>query len=594
MSQFKRNRVAVVMGFGLLVFCGASLGLGLGHGGGRATMGERLSFTVPLRLEAGEYVDNECLAADVYFGDDKVSAFNVAATVARDGLGTSAVHVATLSTVNEPVITVYVAAGCFSRITRKYVVLADPPGMTMPSGAPVLEGGALASAGSATGLSAGMPSPRKKRRVGLAHRDRADGQAHAIGGGRSLHLTTPDIGRSAHLQLDPVAADALVAPTLRMGTTLSMPSALDEDAPALQARRASAAAYWRALQATPEQLAKDQVRLVDLEQRVAELQAHSDRMAAARRQALAAASAPDAAHQDLVTNEDEVREIRIVGLACVALFGLAAYAYMLWQRREAAVAATDHKDWWQGWMGGALPGATVPAQGPGGVSPQTTPAPDAPAGAFALEPAMAAPPAAPRSDLHVSLDAGALEPRRWAVMDELIDLAQQADLFAALGQDDAAQDLLEDHLQQAKSSSPWPYLALLEIGHKRGQRQDYERTRRMFDARFHGCAPDWADAAGLQGRHLAEHAEVFTLLQAAWPQPEQAMALLEGLVCHPDDEGTAGLGLLAYKELLTLYAAARDAAARGLTGGHVNAPPSLPEVLANTAGSAAGENALSA
>ena len=53
-------------------------------------------------------------------------------------------------------------------------------------------------------------------------------------------------------------------------------------------------------------------------------------------------------------------------------------------------------------------------------------------------------------------------PRELSV-EELLDLEQQADFFIALGQEDAAVDLLMSHLRSAGGQSPLPYTKLLEI-----------------------------------------------------------------------------------------------------------------------------------
>jgi len=140
-------------------------------------------------------------------------------------------------------------------------------------------------------------------------------------------------------------------------------------------------------------------------------------------------------------------------------------------------------------------------------------------------------------------------------IEELLDLEQQAEFFVALGQDDAAIDLLVEHLRSTGGGSPLPYLKLLEIYHRRNEPQAYERTRVRFNDRFNAYAPDWdSDLQG--GRSLEEYEGIVPRLQQAWPRPLDAMAELEALLFRKS-RGEL-FDLPAYREVLFLYAVARD------------------------------------
>ncbi len=140
-------------------------------------------------------------------------------------------------------------------------------------------------------------------------------------------------------------------------------------------------------------------------------------------------------------------------------------------------------------------------------------------------------------------------------IEELIDLEQQAEFFVVLGQDDAAIDLLLEHLRHTGGGSPLPYLKLLEIYRRRGMRADYERLRERFNLRFNAYAPEWE--ADLQaGRGLETYAGVIPRLQQVWPRPLDAMAELEALLFRKSRGDL--FDLPAYREVLFLYALARD------------------------------------
>jgi pilus assembly protein FimV len=152
---------------------------------------------------------------------------------------------------------------------------------------------------------------------------------------------------------------------------------------------------------------------------------------------------------------------------------------------------------------------------------------------------------------------GALQPAptRDLSIEELIDLEQQAEFFIVLGQDEAAIDLLVEHIRSTGGVSPLPYLKLLEVYRRQGAREGYERTRVRFNQRFNAYAPDWtADPA--QGRSLEGYPEVLPQLIQVWPKPLDAMAALEAMLFRKTDGEL--FDLPAYRELLFLYAMARD------------------------------------
>jgi hypothetical protein len=166
----------------------------------------------------------------------------------------------------------------------------------------------------------------------------------------------------------------------------------------------------------------------------------------------------------------------------------------------------------------------------------------------------------------------AVEPARDVSAEELIDLEQQAEFFVVLGQEEAAIDLLVGHLRDSGGASPLPYLKLLDIYHRRGDHEAYDRTRDRFNQRFNAHAPAWEAAAG-DGRALEDYPAVVAWLQKVWPQPLDAMAELESLLFRKD--GGELFDLPAYRELLLLYALARDLL-DGEPGGGVTVDVLLP------------------
>ncbi len=148
-------------------------------------------------------------------------------------------------------------------------------------------------------------------------------------------------------------------------------------------------------------------------------------------------------------------------------------------------------------------------------------------------------------------------------IEELIDLEQQAEFFVVLGQDEAAIDLLVEHLRSTGGGSPLPYLKLLEIHHRLNQREAYERMRTRFNHRFNAYAPEWGVDLG-HGRTLDDYAGVIPRLQQVWSRPLDAMAELEALLFRKS-RGEL-FDLPAYREVLFLYSLARDLLDRASAG----------------------------
>ena len=156
-----------------------------------------------------------------------------------------------------------------------------------------------------------------------------------------------------------------------------------------------------------------------------------------------------------------------------------------------------------------------------------------------------------------------------AAMEALLDLDQQVEFFAVLGQDEVAAGLLADHVRAESGVHPLPFLKLIEIHRRAGDEEALEDVRAAFEARFGVPAPAWDDGAG---RPLDEEPQALAELQAAWSRPEDAMALLEALQ-RPPRAGTA-LGMAALSDALFLYTVARD-----LRDHRVTAPAPMIDLL---------------
>ena len=86
-------------------------------------------------------------------------------------------------------------------------------------------------------------------------------------------------------------------------------------------------------------------------------------------------------------------------------------------------------------------------------------------------------------------------------------------------------------MRATAGGSPLPYLKLLEIHHRSGDRAAYERIRLRFNQRFNAYAPEWG--VDLQaGRSLEDYAGILPRLQQVWARPLDAMAELEACLLY--------------------------------------------------------------
>jgi hypothetical protein len=553
--------------------------LGFGRAVSDAVLGQAFTFTVPVHVDAGERFGLDCMSADVYYGEEHLQPAAVRTELERGTAdNTWVVRITASVPVGEPIVEVALSAGCERRFMRRFTVFADPPtvGGTAARLPPAAGGTvspaatALPSTAAATDGTSNAGGARSTRHQGNPGNPPTSGRTRAAHKGPTLALAreldasaaaatarpVPDAGSArkpgprvaapvatprlvldggySHLKLDledpiiPAAAGA-------SGAAIGLSDLDDPDARQLKALEQSIQAVKRESQAQHDAAAK-------LQSQLAEAQSRNDWMP------------------------------WIFGLLAVALAAIAALAWRLRQQAKA------HQSAWfnEAQASAQAPLSPMPASV---VSPPVAQPPadlrDIPA-IIAAEPFPQPPALEPDaygalgtgvvSDLSATrpLDRRALAglmaqqdsaPRELSV-EELLDLEQQADFFIALGQEDAAVDLLMSHLRSAGGQSPLPYTKLLEIYRRQGDRSAYERTRARFNRRFNAYAPDWDTGPG-SGRLLEDYPDTVAMVQNAWASPIDAMAILEGLLFKRDDTSEL-FDLPAYRDVLVLYSLARD------------------------------------
>jgi pilus assembly protein FimV len=537
-----------------------AMALGVGRFDNHGALGSPLHMAVDLRLDEGESLSRECISVDALVGESRLapSSLRWALEPGSDAAGRR-LRIASNVVIDEPVVTLTVQFTCPTRLTRKFVALIDPPGISLatagtvpapvavpyipvePATAPALKvaESAQTQPPAAKPRSArAAPKPRREAatRRASAQRNVAAAPARPRGAAQNTARASAAPAAGARLKLE--AADDAAT---RAGLDLREASQAAAAASAVSAVAAAASA------AEDPALAQARERLQALEDNFTRLQAEGR-----------------ATQASLLQMQQRLQEAEaqryanplVYGLGALAALLAAALVVLLWKRPPSQAATAP-------WYGdSAEPEARVAADD--WQTPETMP----PALPRREETSLPETTASPMmlSQVHALASETSATGGRPEVADpalaveELIDLEQQAEFFVVLGQDEAAIDLLMGHLRSSGGASPLPYLKLLEIYRRRGDREASERIRERFNRRFNAYAPEWqADPA--EGRTLADYPTVTASLQEIWSTPAQAMRALEASLFRRDGSAST-FDLPAYRELLFLYSVARDLAER--------------------------------
>ena len=581
----RRATTTYAIGPMLWVAASAVQAVGFGRVSNTTSLGQPLNFEAVVRLSADETLTPECVFAEVFSGDNKLvqPLVRVQLDSGADG-GERKVRVRTSSVIDEPVVTVVLTLGCDgSKTTRKFVAFIDPPAVGLaqsgavgepsaalsPTEAPATaaaNGARPAADPGAASASPGAQAEPPLRVARPAARVVKRAKSTVVGTAQPRKTRSPAFGAQrpptqqagSRLQLEAAAPIRTAkAPAPAPAPVTAPPAA----APAVVSPPLAAASAALAAPAASSVLVAEAPKvatepLVDpLASERARLKALEDSLTRVRDETMAA-------QKSLATLQLKVKEAESQRYANPLVYALAGVCALLalavaglWRRQ---VRARNEPKWW----GTVAPGAAAVA-----ASRLPEPEDDVPSQfaevAEPVKPAarvIVAPEAAKQvwADSRQTEPAPDLvpEPRRDLSVEELIDLEQQAEFFVVLGQDDAAIDLLMGHVRSTGGISPLPYLKLLEIYRRRGDRSAYERIRERFNRRFNAYAPDW-DADLQQGRSLEDYPATIARLEALWVMPSRVMETLEASLFRRDETEEA-FDLPAYRELLFLYAVARD------------------------------------
>lgn len=570
--------ISLTLGTLLLAVAGETQALGFGRVVNVSTLGQPLNFAATVRLDSDESLARECVSAEVQSGDAKLPAAAVRVTLEPGAdANERQVRVTTLTPIDEPIATVSVTVGCIPSLSRSFVTLIDPPlvnlaqtgGTPPPTLPPQRVESPSAPAVAAAQAADDESRPRPAREPAAARPRPPRPSMAAAPRAPAVDAQTPRPRRASpaaarvaprptppgpRLKLEQVAPIVTAAASAAPRQADPMPAA---ETPASGAAVAAAAPASGAA-VTPVDAAERR-RIDALEESLAALR-----------------ESTDSTQKSLADLQGRLKESEAARYANPLVYALAVLAALL----SVAVAVL----WWrqshprggsQWWLAPAG-GATTTGAGALRAGMSRRGSIEMPSGSAKLETEPAVMDDRPRGiieDMPLRRSPAAIVPppptptvvlpeppvlRRELSVEELIDLEQQADFFVVLGQDEAAIDLLMGHVRSSGGISPLPYLKLLEIYRRRGEREAYERVRERFNRRFNAYAPDW-DADLQQGKALDDYPKILMQLQRYWDEPPRVTALLDdSLMRH--GEGGESFELPAYRELLFLYSIARDLA----------------------------------
>jgi len=139
------------------------------------------------------------------------------------------------------------------------------------------------------------------------------------------------------------------------------------------------------------------------------------------------------------------------------------------------------------------------------------------------------------------------------------DILDQAEVYVAHGHAVLAIHLLQEHLRDAPTESPVPWMLLLDLLHREGDIEGYAAAsaecRRHFNVNFsdHPVSQD-----SEQGRGLEAYPHLIEQLVTVWNSPELD-AFFNELIYDQRGGTRMGFEPAAYRDILLLRAIARDA-----------------------------------
>ena len=574
----------------LLLVTSSSSAVNLGPVRGTALVGRTIDLSVLARLDAGDDAAALCTDAELMYSDTRLDSGKVTVRSSATGEpGQALIRVTSSVVLDEPVVSLVLRAGCSAKNSRRYVLLADLPiqaaerplppisPATGPGVSPAPAGSSRAIApsderdipgvSSTAGLSPRPPRVAPAGGNATVSRDRSASRP-SVGASLSQSLR---LGESAvrkpgmpRLRLD--SAELLAERTPSLKSSLELQSLPTESNP----RRSEFAALWRALNLRPDEVARDVQRLDELQAQSLNL-----RDASNKNQAELALT-----RQQLKKAEAERYANPLIYALVALLVGLllgAAYLYHRLKNSRTGAAWWDQRDAEPIDLQKSAMGAdprSLESRLPTSLAPVLVPEPLGKAMEFEenFVPVF-------RAGDSTFPPSGILASGRGLKVNELFDIAQQADFFVSLGQHDHAIEVLSNHIHENAQTSPLAYLDLFKLYHDMDQQLQYDGLRLQFNRIFNAEVPPFHQFRQ-RGEGLEAYVGAMTRIQSLWNTPRVLDVIKESLF-RKSGRPAEPFGLEAYRELLLLHAIANEL---------IDSPRLLNHELTHLSGAGNGES----
>jgi len=260
------NHKKFIAGLGLLCLSLGCTAATLGRAQGAVWIGSPLNITVQVQLAEGEELTPDCLEADVFHADTRqdTRALRLAVEPGSQSSLDRVVRIESSAPVDEPVVTVYLRAGCQHKNARRYVLLADPP-VQAPTATPSVP---VPPATTPTIA----PQPRERaNHTPAAPREQAPPKPHretsAIAKSAPVKSTPLEKSKGKpRLKLD--LLELTEDRDLALRSTSELTIFPDED----PKRRAEAVELWRSLNASPQEILRADAQLQSMQNDVNSIQ----------------------------------------------------------------------------------------------------------------------------------------------------------------------------------------------------------------------------------------------------------------------------------------------------------------------------------
>ncbi|MEO6018069.1 MAG: hypothetical protein ABIP46_12505 [Polaromonas sp.] len=553
------------------------MALSLGRSRGAVLIGQPLDISLQVTLGPGESDTGSCLDADVFYADSRLEKSRVRVALEKSSATREdLVRIRTSTPIDEPVVTVHVRAGCTQRTEKRYVMLAElAPDQALPAPVPAQQPSAetLPVAGSALSQKSRYDTRARSKSASVRSAQADVAQTESAPPARS-RVPTPRSAppavatqkKGARLRLEPLDLTVELMPQLKASPEMGILPAVTAE------QRMMAAATWKALTMQGTEVMRDAQKISAIEAGMQGLQTEVRKN--------------QASLADFRTELAKAQAERYANTLVYVLGGLlalviGALVYLGLRRAGQHEAKEKRARWWRGadaaesgWVNSvqesglsameaqasAQTRSTVHA-GLSARAPLAREAGDTGDSGFQVSRYPAArsgpeswraPLQADRTDFAMSMTHASLAVKA----EELLDVQQQADFFASLGQYEQAIELLLSHIGDNAQTSALVFLDLFNLYHQLGRRQDYEVLREQFNKLFNATIPVF-DLYTDASPGLESHQTALTRIEALWPSPKVLDVLEESIFRRPESNGKA-FDLEAYRELLLLYAVAKQ------------------------------------